>query len=349
MKRNPARLTRQDFLKLGAGAAGAALLGTTGCGARGAGQDAAGEFTIRLSHVVTPKTPKGKASLKFKEVLEKSTDGRITVEVHPNSELYGDPDELKALKSGGVEMIAPASSKLTDIAPQLLVLDLPFLVDGSADVPKITARDSSVGKSIYTNKDLADNNIKVLGLWDNGLYQITSNKAVRTPDDLRGQRIRITPSDLIQACWKKWGAKTTPMDFAEVFTALQQGTVDGQFNPYSNIEAERFHEVQKYLTVSEHGYLTYPLAINNKFFEKLPDDLQKAVVDAAAEASTYNREIADKVNEKARKDIEDAGTTEIIELSAEERKVFKDAVVPSVWNEFADVIGEDIIDELLSR
>ncbi|MQA87013.1 MAG: DctP family TRAP transporter solute-binding subunit [Streptosporangiales bacterium] len=359
MNRNPAvvprsSLTRGEFLRLGAGLTGAALLGAAGCGVRGAGQGGGGggggdEFTIRLSHVVTADDPKGKASQKFKEVLEKSTEGRITVEIYPNSELYGDEDEIQAVQSGGVEMIAPASSKLTDIARQLLVLDLPFIVDDTSEVPDLISRDSTVGKGIYTNKDLADNNIKVMGLWDNGLYQITSNKAVRKPDDLRGQRIRITPSDAIQAYWNKWGAKTTPMAFAEVFTALQQGVVDGEFNTYSNIESQRFYEVQKYITISDHGYLTYVLAMNNKFFNSLPDDLQQAVVEAVDEASAYNREIADTVNQEARKVIEEAGTSEIIELSSEDRQAFKDAVVPSIWNQFADDIGQDIIDELLAR
>ncbi len=343
-------LTRQEFLKLGgAGLAGAALLGTVGCGARGGGGGGDESFTIRLSHVTTPETPKGMASERFKEVLEESTDGRITVEIFPNSELYGDEDELQALLSGGVEMIAPASSKLTDIAPELYVLDLPFIVDSVEEVPEITTPDSTVGKSIYTNEKLADSDMKVMGLWDNGLYQITCSKAIRVPDDLQGQRIRLTPSDIIRTYWEKWGAETTPMAFAEVFTALQQGVVDGQYNPYSNIESQRFYEVQDFMTISDHGYLTYPLIINAEYFNRLPEDLQQAVTDAANEASDYNREIAFEVNEDARKVIEDAGTTEIIELSPEERQVFKDAVVPSVWNEYADVIGQDIIDELIAR
>lgn len=351
-------LTRQEFLKLGgAGLAGAALLGTAGCGARGGGGGGQGgggggggeEFTIRLAHVTTPETPKGMASEKFKELLEKSSEGRITVEIYPNSELYGDEDELQAVQGGSVEMIAPASAKLTDIAPELFVLDLPFIVDSVDEVEEITNRDSTVGKSIYANQKLADSNMKVMGLWDNGLYQITCNKAIRVPDDLQGQRIRITPSDIIKTYWETWGSETTPMAFAEVFTALQQGVVDGQYNPYSNIESQRFYEVQKFMTISNHGYLTYPLIMNTEFFDGLPEDLQQAVTDAADEASDYNREIAEEVNEKARKVIEDAGTTEIIELSPEERQVFKDAVVPSVWNEYADVIGQDIIDELLAR
>ncbi len=246
-------------------------------------------------------------------------------------------------------MIAPASSKLTDIAPQLFVLDLPFLVDSVDEVPEIISRDTKVGKAIYGNEDLADANMKVLGLWDNGLYQITCNKAIRKPADLQGVRIRITPSDIIKTYWEKWGAETTPMAFAELFTALQQGVVDGQFNPYSNIESQRFYEVQKFMTISEHGYLTYPLIINNEFFEGLPDDLQQAVTEAAEEASAYNREIAFDVNQEAFEVIKDAGTTEIIDLNPDERQAFKDAVVPSVWKQYEDRIGRDIINELLER
>ena len=346
-------LTRQEFLKLGgAGLAGAALLGTAGCGARGGGGVGGGggeEYSIRLSHLTTPEIPKGMASEKFKEVLEESSEGRMTVEIYPNSELYGDEDELQALQGGSVEMIAPASAKLTDIAPQLFVLDLPFIVDSVDEVPEIIARDTTVGKAIYGNQRLADSNMKVLGLWDNGLYQTTCNKAIRTPDDLRGVRIRITPSDIIRTYWEKWGAETTPMAFAELFTALQQGVVDGQYNPYSNIESQRFYEVQGYMTITEHGYLTYPLIMNAEFFDGLPEDLQQAVTDAADEATAYNREVAVDVNQEAREVIVDAGTTEIIELSPEERQAFKDVVVPSVWNEYADVIGQDIIDELLAR
>lgn len=344
-------LTRQEFLKLGgAGLAGAALLGTAGCGARGGGGGGGdSEYRIRLSHVVTADDPKGQASEKFKEVIEQETDGRITVEVYPNSELYGDEDELQALQGGSVEMIAPASSKLTDIAPELFVLDLPFLVDSVEEVPELIGRDTEVGKAIYENKKLADNNMKVMGLWDNGLYQITCNKAIRVPDDLQGVRMRITPSDIIKTYWETWGAETTPMAFAEVFTALQQGVVDGQYNPYSNIESQRFYEVQDFLTVSNHGYLAYPFVMNAEFFDGLPDDLQQAVTDAADEATDYCREIAFEVNEEARQTIEEAGTTEFIELSPEERQVFKDEVVPSVWNEYADVIGQDLIDDLLAR
>lgn len=348
-------LSRQDFLRLsGAGLAGATLLGTAACGgARSEGGGGGGgsegkSFNIKLAHVTTAETPKGMASERFKQEVEERSEGRITVEVFPNSTLYGDEDELQALQSGGVQMIAPASAKLTDIAPQLFVLDLPFLFDSVDEVPEVISRDSTVGQSIYDNQELASSNMRVMGLWDNGLMQMTSNSAIRTPDDIQGLRMRITPSDIIRTYWETWGAETTVMAFAEVFTGLQQGVIDGQYNPYSNIESQQFYEVQDYLTVANQAYLAYTLVMNDEFFNSLPEDLQQVVTESADAATAYNREIAFEVNREARQVIVDAGTTEFIELTPEERQAFKDEVVPAVWNEYADVIGQDIIDELLA-
>jgi C4-dicarboxylate-binding protein DctP len=321
-----------------------------GCGRGGGAGGGEGEnYTISFSHVVTPNTPKGMGAERFKELVEQNSDGRMTVEVYPNSELYGDEDELQALTGNSVQMIAPASSKLSELARQLLVLDLPFLFENVNEVQEFTSRDSRSGQAIYENQDLSSNNMQVMGLWGNGFYQFTSNTAIRTPANMQGQRIRITPSDVIRSYIETWGAETTPMAFAEVFTGLQQGVVDGQYNPYSNIESQQFYTVQNYLTVSNHGYLIYPLVINREFFESLPDDLQQVVTEAADEASTYVGEIAEEDNQDARRIIEESGEIEFIELSAEERQAFKDEVVPSVWNEFSEDIGQDVIDELLAR
>ncbi|HLU58558.1 MAG TPA: DctP family TRAP transporter solute-binding subunit [Pseudonocardia sp.] len=332
----------------------AATLALAACGMRGAGAgggDAAGgeTITIKFSHVVAPATPKGQAAEKFKEIVEQRSDGRIKVEVYPNSELYGDKDELQALQSNSVQVLAPASAKFTTIAPALQVLDLPFLFDSVEDIPRVASPDSAVGKAIYENEQLAANNIKVMGLWDNGLKQLSSNTEMRTPDDLAGLSFRIQPSDVLRTQFEKWGASATPMAFSEVYNALQQGVVDGQENPYSNIESQNMHTVQRYITESNHGYIGYVLVINNQFFQDLPPDLQTVVQEAADESSAYNREIAAKLNADARATIEQAGTTTITELTPEERQAFKDRVVPSVWEQYADVIGQDLVNDLLSQ
>jgi C4-dicarboxylate-binding protein DctP len=344
------RMSRMAVLGLGA------VLALTACGARGeansGGGDSAGgdeHYTIKFSHVVTPETPKGQAAEKFKELVEENSDGRITVEIYANSELYGDKDELQALQSNSVQMLAPASAKFTTLAPALQVLDLPFLFDSVEDIPKVVSPDSAAGKAIFENQQLADNGIKVMGLWDNGLKQLSSNTEMRTPQNLQGLSFRIQPSDVLRDQFAAWGADATPMAFAEVFNALQQGVIDGQENPYSNIQSQKMHTVQKFITESDHGYIGYVLVINNDFLDSLPDDLQQVVQDAADEASDYNREVAADLNQQAKETILEAGTTTITELSDEERQAFKDLVVPSVWEKYRDVIGDDLIDALIDE
>lgn len=345
------RFSRSEFLRLGgAGLAGATLLGAAGCG-RGSGTSGGGEaeHQIRFSHVVTEETPKGQAAIRFKELVEENSEGRISVEVYPNSELYGDEDELQALQSNSVQVLAPASAKFTTIAPALQVLDLPFIFDSVDEIPEIASPDTEVGQAIFENDALAERSIRALGLWDNGLKQLSSNTEMRSPEDLNGLEFRIQPSDVLRSQFANWSAEATPLAFAEVYNALQQGVIDGQENPYSNIESQNMHTVQSHIAVSDHGYVGYVLVINEEFMNSLPEDLQEVVNNAATEASTYNREIAEELNNESRQTIEEEGSTEIIELSEQERQAFKEAVVPSVWEEYSDVIGAEIINELLER
>jgi len=335
---------------LGTATALTVALGTAACGARGGGSGGEdGSYTIKFSHVVTPDTPKGQAAEKFKELAEDECGDQLTVEVYPNSELYGDEDEMQALQSGSVQMLAPASAKFTTIAPQLQVLDLPFLFDTVEDIPKVASPDTAVGKAIYENEELATRGIKVLGLWDNGLKQLSSNREMAEPADLQGLRFRIQPSDVLKSQFGEWGAETTPMAFAEVYNALQQGVIDGQENPYSNIESQNMHTVQKHISESNHGYIGYVHTINQEFWDSLPEEVQTCVTDAADGAAEYNREVAADLNEKAKKAIEDEGSTKITELTDAQRQAFKDAVVPKVWEQYADVIGQDLVDEILAQ
>lgn len=330
-----------------------AVFALVGCGARGGGAQGGGEegtYTIKFSHVVTPETPKGLAAERFKEVLEENSGGNITVEIYPNSQLYGDEDEMQALQGGSVEMLAPAGAKFGTIASQLQVLDLPFIANSPEEIQEIVSRDSEIGQAIYENEDLAASNIKVLGLWDLGFKQFSSNQPIRTPEDLVGQKMRIqSGSDVLRDQFETWGSSPTPMAFGEVFNALQQGVIDGQENTYSNIFSQKFHTVQSYMTESSHHYLGYVLVINNDFFESLPDDLKQVVTEASDEASSYNRKIAIETNTADKQRILDEGEIQFTELSPEQRQAFKDQVVPQVWDEYADVIGQDVIQELKER
>ena len=306
-------------------------------------------YTIGFSHVTTANTPKGLAAEKFKELIEASSKGRIKVEIYPNSSLYGDKDELQALQSNSIQMIAPSSSKFTTIAPQLQVLDLPFLFANSDDIAKVVTRDSPVGKAIFENKDLRAANIMPLGLWDNGFKQLSANVPLRSAADMAGLSFRIQPADVLSSQFKAWNAIPSILAFSEVYSALEQGVIDGQENTWSNIETQSMNTVQKYITESNHGYIGYVPAINSDFFGSLPADLQQLVLDAVDEASLYNRDIATKVNEEAKQRVIAEGSTEIIQLTDAERGALKAAVVPSVWEKYSDVIGADLVAELIAN
>lgn len=346
---------RIRYLVIIVGVIAALAVVLSGCGARGGGAQQGGggegeKFTIKFSHVVTPDTPKGLAAQKFKEVVEKESDGKIEVQIFPNSQLYGDEDEQQALQSGSVQMIAPAPAKLGVIAPQLQVLDLPFIADSPEEIQELFARDSKIGQAIYNNEDLQSRGMKVIGLWDLGFKQYASKQPIRTPDDMRGLKMRVqSGSNVLKTQHEIWGAEPTPMSFDEVYSALQQGVIDGLENTYANFYSQKMHTVTSHMTESNHGYIGYVLLINNDFYEKLPKDLQQDVITAADEATKYNRKIAFEVDQESKKKIEEAGTTEFIELTEAQRKVFRDPVVPELWDQYADVIGPDLIQELKKR
>lgn len=321
----------------------------SGCALRGAGARARvgdADFILKFSHVTTSATPKGEASEKFAELVRSKSGGRIAVERYPNSELYGDKDELQALQSNSVQVLAPASAKFTTVAPELQVLDLPFLFDTVADIPKVAAPDTHVGQAIYANENLAQRNMIVLGLWDSGMKQLSANNSMHTPADLAGRSFRIQPSDVLKSQFHAWRANPTPLAFAEVYSAMQQGLIDGGENTYSNIFSQKMHTVQTDITESDHGYIGYVLVINRQFFEDLPPELQQAVRDAAAESSDFNRTASIESNNQAKAEIEAAATSTLYKLTPAERQAFKDSVVPRVWDEYRNVIGGEIIDEL---
>jgi C4-dicarboxylate-binding protein DctP len=344
---------KQASLLLVLGLIAISVLISAGCG-RGGGIQGGGDggqktYTIQLSHVVAEDTAKGLAAEKFKELLEQKSDGRIKVEVFPNSQLFGDEDEMQAIQSGSVQMIAPTTSKFTTIAKNMQVLDLPFIFDNYDDFARITAKDTPVGEILYENEQLASKNIKVLALWPDGFKQLAANKPIRTPEDLQGQKIRVQPAPVLKTMFETWGAQPTTIAFGELYTALEQGVVSGHENPYAVIYGSKANQVQKYITESSHGTNVSVAVINQDFYDSLPPDLQQAVTEAADEAAAYGRRTALKENTEGKQQILDAGTTEIIELSTEQRQAFKDTVVPDVWDQYADVIGQDAIEYLKAQ
>ncbi|RCW87164.1 TRAP transporter substrate-binding protein [Paracoccus lutimaris] len=298
-------------------------------------------ITIKFSHVVAPDTPKGKGAQKFKELAEQYTEGKVKVEIYPNSQLYKDKEELEALQLGAVQMLAPSLAKFGPLGVQQFELfDLPMLFANREELRKIT--DGDVGKGLLAK--LEDKGIKGLAYWDNGFKIMSANSPVITPDDFLGLKMRIQSSKILEAQMEALGAVPQVMAFSEVYQALQTGVVDGTENPPSNMYTQKMHEVQKHATISRHGYLGYAVIVNKAFWDGLPEDVRANLEKAMAESTVYANGIAAEENDKSLEAMKAAGTTEFHEMTDEERAEWLEVLKP-VHEEMSDRIGADLIQQ----
>src|SRR5712664_1387209 len=253
-------------------------------------------IVIKFSHVVAPNTPKGLAAEKFKELAEKYTAGKVKVEVYPNSQLYKDKEELEALQLGAVQMLAPSNSKFGPIGvKEFEVFDLPYILPDLATLRKVT--DGPLGARLL--KLLDAKGMTGLAYWDNGFKQMSANKKLVTPADYKGLKFRIQSTKVLEAQFRSLGAIPQVMAFSEVYQALQTGVVDGQENTPSNMYTQKFHEVQKYTTLSDHGYIGYVVVVNKKFWDGLPADVRGQLEKAMLESTAYANQISAKENAEA--------------------------------------------------
>ncbi|MBL8444930.1 MAG: TRAP transporter substrate-binding protein [Zoogloeaceae bacterium] len=303
-----------------------------------AGQ-AADPIVIRFSHVVAEDTPKGKAAAFFKRRAEELTAGRVLVEVHPNSTLYKDRDELEALQLGAVQMLAPSLAKFGMLGlPEFEVFDLPYIFDDEVSLERVT--NGPIGQQLLDS--LGSRGIKGLAFWNNGFKSFSANTPILKPEDLSGKRMRIQSSRVLEEQMLALGAIPQMMAFSEVYDALRIGVVDGTENPHSNLYSQHMHEVQKHITLTEHGYLGYMVITNRKFWDGLPRAIRRQLEQALKEASEYANRIAREENERAIALVRAAGTTEIHQLDAAGRQAFRDALLP-VHARMAPRIGADLI------
>jgi len=296
-------------------------------------------IVIKFSHVVAPDTPKGRAAEKFKQLAEEKTKGRVKVEVYPNSQLYKDREELEALQLGSVQMLAPSMAKFGPMGVREFELfDLPFIFPNSTALHRVM--DGEVGKKLFAKLDTKG--VTGLAFWDNGFKQMSSNRPMHNVADFKGLKMRIQSSKVLDAQMKALGATPQVMAFSEVYSALQQGVVDGTENPVSNFYTQKMHEVQKHMTMSNHGYLGYAVVTNKKFWDELPADIRSALTAAMKEATEFERDIAQRDNDDALEKVRAAKTTEVYMLPESERAAWVKALLP-VHAEFESVIGKDLI------
>jgi C4-dicarboxylate-binding protein DctP len=325
--------------------AAASIAVLTGALALAGPASAQSPIIIKFSHVVATDTPKGKGAEKFKELAEKYTGGKVKIEVYPNSTLYKDKEELEALQLGSVQMLAPSNSKFGPLGiREFEVFDLPYILPDLKTLRKVT--EGPLGVRLL--KLLDAKGITGLAYWDNGFKQMSANKKLVTPADYQGVKFRIQSSRVLQAQFKALSSLPQVMAFGEVYQALQTGVVDGQENTWSNIYTQKMHEVQKYITESNHGYIGYVVIVNKKFWDDLPADIRDQLAKAMKEATDFNNTQSQKENDDALAEIKKSGKSEIIKLTPEQDEAMRKAMEP-VYKDAASRVGQPLIDEFLKE
>ncbi len=317
----------------------AAALVTAGLG-MGLPALAQAPVVIKFSHVVAPDTPKGKGADRFKQLVEERSKGKIKVEVYPNSQLYKDKEEMEALQLGSVQMLAPSLAKFGPLGvKEFEVFDLPFLFKDDASFRAVT--DGDVGKGLFAK--LETKGIKGLAFWDNGFHIMSANKPLHTVADFKGLKMRIQSSKVLDAQMRALGAIPQVMAFSELYQALQSGVVDGTEGVPSNFWTQKIFEVQKHISLSNHGHLAYAVIVNKKFYDGLPADLRAAVDSSIKDATTYANAIAATENKDALEKIKASGKTTLYTPTVTEITEWKQALMP-VHKEMESRVGKATIE-----
>ena len=306
------------------------------------GLAASAQTVIKFSHVVALDTPKGKAADFFAKRAGELTKGKVKVEVYANSALYKDKEEIEALQIGAVQMLAPSLAKFGPLGvKEFEAFDLPFIFDDRNDLHKITQ--GPVGASLMTK--LEPRGIKGLAYWDNGFKSFSGNTPLKNVADYKGKKFRIQSSKVLEEEIRSVGGIPQVMAFSEVYQALQTGVVDGTENPISNFYTQKMHEVQKHLTLSNHGYLGYAVIVNKKFWDGLPADVRGQLDQAMKESTTYANKIAQEENDLSLEGVKKSGKTTVYTPTPEERLALKKAMAP-VHTKMADRVGKETLDAI---
>lgn len=299
-------------------------------------------FIIKFSHVVAANTPKGEAAEYFKKEAETRTKGRVQVQVHANSTLYKDKEEMEALQIGAVQLLAPTFSKFGPLGvKEFEAFDLPYLFDNLDEARRVTQ--GPLGKQLLDK--LPAKGIVGLAFWDNAFKQMTANTPLRRPEDFRGKKLRIQSSKVLESQMRALGSLPQVLAFSEVYQALQTGVVDGQENPATNIYTQKFHEVQKYMTMTDHGYHGYVLIANKKFWDGMPPDIRTTLDNVIKDTTEFFYKAALKEEQDALANIKASGRTQVIALKPNEKLELKKALM-KVHREVEPRVGKELIEAI---
>lgn len=299
------------------------------------------EFVLKLGHIAEEDKPYAQAAVKFAELVNEKTNGAIEIQVFPNSQLGNQRDLVEGLTYGTLDLTMTSTAILANFLPEMAVFDFPFIF---RDLPHTYRALDTIGMEM--NKDLEARQLKVLGFYENGIRHLTNNiRPVTKPEDMKGLKIRVMEQPVYLEMMKALNANPTPMAFGELYTALQQGTVDGQENPVSHIWTSRFFEVQKYISLTGHTYSAEPLVISMITWRKLPKAYQDSILESSDEALEWHRFQVVELDKEFWDNVKATGKSEIIEV---DKKPFQDATA-IVWEMFKDEVGgQEIIDRIVN-
>ncbi|MGW6297637.1 TRAP transporter substrate-binding protein [Peribacillus butanolivorans] len=302
------------------------------------------ERTIKAGIGNSEIHPQGQGMVKFKELLEEKSGGKMKVQNFFDATLGDDQKMTEALKGGLQEVTVPSTSPLVGMVKEFGIYDFPFVFNNEEEAYSVL--DGAIGKKLLDK--LPEHDLVGLGYWENGFRNLTNSKhPVVKADDFKGLKIRTMQNEVHLDAFSKLGANPSPMAFSEVFTALETGTVDGQENPLATIQTQKYNEVQNYLSLTKHVYTPFVFLVSKKFWDDLSDEEQKIMSEAAQEAGEYQRALNRKENEKALKYLEEEGM-KINEVTPEEMAKMKEVIQP-VTDEFAQKFGPDLVEEMMTE
>ena len=304
----------------------------------------AAKYKMKVAYVVPVGYPHDVAMRQvFKPYVEKHSGGRIVVELFPAGQLGGDAETIESLQLGSLEVCLPATAILASFEPKLQILDLPYLFRTKEDAYNML--DGPKGQKLASY--LLKKGLRSLAFAEIGFRHIGNNcRPIHRPEDLRGLRIRVMRAPTYMDMFRTWGASPTPIGFSELYSALQQGVIDGQDNPVFVMKSLKLYEVQKYLSLTAHTYASISVLISERFYQSLPKDLQKVVSDAAMAFRNAQRKIC---NEREEKELAFLRKRMIVnELTPEEKEVFAKAA-QGVYKRLRDRLGHEFFDSIVGE
>ncbi|QTA85840.1 TRAP transporter substrate-binding protein [Desulfonema magnum] len=300
-------------------------------------------IVLNISHDLPEDSPQHLGMIKFGEIVSRESSGDIKVKIYPKGKIGTDQKTVELLRRGIIQASLVPTAKLSRFDKSLQIADLPFLFP-SKEICYFVL-DSEVGEKILAG--LEEIGLKGLVFWESGFKQLTADRPIRKPEDYKGLKIRVMDSPILMEQFEIMGAKARPMDFSEVYKALKLKIFNGQENPLVSITKMKFYEVQSHMTLSYHGYLGYAFLLGKSFWDSLDTVQQNIIKQAALKAGHYEREVTASTENDCIKIIADSGT-EIIRLTAEERKAFENATKP-IHEKFADTVGRQLLEAVYAK